>query len=158
MINPHLPQPASLRCHQIVIDGDAVTIVVETMTPAAACPICGRPSSRIHSRYTRSLSDLPWQGRIVRLCLEARKFFCDTPACRRRIFAERLPDVAAAYARNTARLDAALSCVAFACGGEEGSRLAERLGMRTSPDTLLRRIRRAPAPDSSPLHVLGVDD
>lgn len=158
MINPHLPQPAGLRCHQIIIGPDRVMIMIETMTPAAACPVCGRPSSRIHSRYHRSLSDLPWQGQIVQLCLEARKFFCDTPTCRRRIFAERLPELAAAYARKTSRLESALSCIAFACGGEGGSRLAERLGMRTSPDTLLRRIRRSPDPASHTLRVLGMDD
>jgi len=50
MIDPYLPQPARLRCRQIIINPNAVTIVVETMTPAAACPICGRPSSRVHSR------------------------------------------------------------------------------------------------------------
>ena len=158
MINPHLPQAAVLRCSQIQIDPDLVTIFVESVAPFGLCPVCGRAAGRVHSRYTRRLADLPWQGSVVRWCLQSRKFFCDTPACRRRIFTERLPEVAAAYARNTVRLDAALSCIAFACGGEGGSRLAERLGMSTSPDTLLRRIRRAPTPDSSPLHVLGVDD
>jgi len=158
MINPHLPQPASLRCRQIMIDPDVVTIVVEMITPAAACPICGRPSMRVHSRYARTLADLPWQGRIVHWCLQARKFFCDTLACPRRIFTERLAGIAEVYGRKTARLDEALTCIAFACGGESGTRLARRLGMSTSPDTLLRRIRRAPAPVSSSIHVLGVDD
>lgn len=158
MINPHLPQAAVLRCSQIQIDPDLVTIVVESVAPLGFRPVCGRAAGRVHSRYARRLADLPWQGSVVRWCLQARKFFCDMPACRRRIFTERLPEVAAAYARNTVRLDAALSCIAFACGGEGGSRLAQRLGMPTSPDTLLRRIRRAPTPDSSPLHVLGIDD
>jgi hypothetical protein len=60
MINPHLPQPASLRCRQIVIDPDAVTIVVETMTPTGLCPLCAHPSGRIHSQHGRTLADLPW--------------------------------------------------------------------------------------------------
>ncbi|UCC31423.1 MAG: ISL3 family transposase [Phycisphaerales bacterium] len=158
MINPYLPQPASLRCRQIIIDPEAVTIMVETMTPAAACPVCGRQSGRIHSQYARSLADLPWQGQIVRWCLRVRKFFCDMPTCTRRIFTERLPDVATPYARKTARLNKALTCIAFACGGEGGSCLAGRLGMPTSPDTLLRRIRRASPPVSSSLHAVGVDD
>jgi hypothetical protein len=33
MVNPHLSQPASLGCRQIIVDPDTVTIVVETMTP-----------------------------------------------------------------------------------------------------------------------------
>ena len=158
MFNPHRPLPASLRCHQIRLEPEVVTIVVETRRPAAACPICGRLSSRVHSRYTRRLGDLPWQGRIVRWCLKTRKFFCDALACPRCIFTERLPGVAAAYARKTVRLNEALTGIAFACGGEGGSRLTGRLGMPTSPDTLLRRIRGAPGPVSASLHVLGVDD
>ncbi len=40
----------------------------------------------------------------------------------------------------------ALRCLAFACGGEEGVRLADRLGMATSPGTLLRELRRPELP------------
>jgi len=158
MINPHLPQPASLRCRQIIIDPSGVTIVVETTTPTGLFQICGRPSGRIHSRYTRMLADLPWQCRIVRWCLEVRKFFCDTPDCSRRVFTERLANVADVHARKATRLDEALTGIAFACGGEGGSRLAGGLGMPTSPDTLLRRIRRASSSPCSTPRVLGVDE
>ena len=114
--------------------------------PAATCPLCGHASGRIHSRYARTLADLPWAGATVRLALQVRKFFCTTPTCPRRIFTERLPAVAAPYARKTARLTDALRLVGFALGGEAGARLIARLGMGTSPRTLLRLLRRAPAP------------
>ncbi len=158
MVNPHLPQPATLRCRQIKIEHDVVTIAAESLAPDGLCPLCGFPSSREHSRYTRCLGDLPWQGRSVRLLLLSRKFFCDSAVCPRRIFAERLPNVAAAYARKTARLKDTLACIAFACGGEAGSRLASRLGMPVSADTLLRTIRRTRIPVPSTLRILGVDD
>ena len=158
MINPLLPQPLSLRCCQIRIDPDSVTIVVESLAPEGLCPVCSQSSSRVHSRYIRVLADLPWQGRIVHWRLGAHKFFCSAPACPRRIFAERLPGIAAVHARKTARLSEALTDLAFACGGEAGARLAARLAMPTSPDTLLRHIRRSPPPISSVLRVLGVDD
>jgi transposase len=112
----------------------------------------------VHSRYARRLADLPWYGQPVRLLLEVRKFFCDVAACRRKIFAERVPQVAAVYARQTGRLAQALVGVAFACGGEGGARLALRLGMPTSPDTLLRRIRQTPLVARGTPRVLGVDD
>jgi transposase len=63
-----------------------------------------------------------------------------------------------AYARKTLRLKDTLSCIAFACGGEAGSRLACRLGIPVSPDTLLRTIRRTSIPVPSTLRILGVDD
>jgi transposase len=48
-----------------------------------------------------------------------------------------LPGVVAVHARKTVRLNDTLACIAFACGGEAGSRLAGRLGMPVSADTLL---------------------
>ena len=98
---------------------------------------------------TRQLSEAEWQ--IM------KALWKDHPATAREI-AERLPEATAAYARKTGRLEQALTEVAFACGGEPGARRARELGMPTSPDTLLRRIRRSAAPTSPALRVLGVDD
>ena len=68
-----------------------------------ACPVCGAPSTRVQSRYSRTLADLPWHGVQARIFLRVRRFFCDNDACSRAIFAERLPQVAAPYARRTRR-------------------------------------------------------
>jgi hypothetical protein len=88
----------------------------------------------------------------------SRKFLCDASDCPQRVFTERLPAVAATYARKTVRLGAALRHIAFACGGEGGSRLASKLGMATSPDTLIRTVRRVALEAPPTPHVLGVDD
>ncbi|NOX59054.1 MAG: ISL3 family transposase [Planctomycetes bacterium] len=158
MVNPHLPQPATLRCLHIKIEPEVVTIAVESLAPSGVCPLCAHRSARQHSRYLRRLGDLPWQGRSVRLLLLSHKFSCDVSACPRRIFAERLPNVTRAYARNTDRLADTFASIAFACGGEAGSRLARQLGMPISPDTLLRTIRRTHIPIASTFRILGVDD
>ena len=55
------------------------------------CPACGNRSSRVHSRYWRTLADLPWEGIPVQILLRARKFFCVDERCTRRIFTEPLP-------------------------------------------------------------------
>lgn len=104
------------------------------------------------------LADLPWHGTAVRLCVETRRFFCDAPDCERRIFAERLDRTTAVYARRTNRLGSALDILALALGGEAGARVARDLAMRTSPDTLLRRVRVLPDPKTEPVRILGVDD
>src|SRR3712207_8435144 len=67
--------------------------VLRSMAPAASCPLCGAPSSSVHSQYRRAPTDLPWGGHPVRLILCVRKFFCRTPSCVRRVFTERLPGV-----------------------------------------------------------------
>jgi transposase len=87
-----------------------------------------------------------------------RKFFCREQGCPRRIFTERVPEVAAPYARRTTRLNEVLQLLAFALGGEAGARLVARLGMAVSPATLLRLVRQAPARTWSTPRVLGVDD
>jgi hypothetical protein len=51
------------------------------------------------------VADLPWHGIAIRLQLHTRKFFCKQQHCSRRIFCERLPGVAATYARHTLRLN-----------------------------------------------------
>jgi len=48
--------------------------------------------------------------------------------------------------------------LALACGGEVGAQLAQRLEMPTSPDTLLREIRRMACESEKRVRVLGVDD
>ncbi|MDQ3567084.1 MAG: ISL3 family transposase, partial [Actinomycetota bacterium] len=133
-------------------------IHTSTERPAAECPLCGRPSRRVHGRYTRTLADLPWCGTPVRLRVRVRKFFCDEATCERRIFAERLEEVTHPFARGTDRRRGALEWIAFALGGEAGARLARKLGLLVSPDTLLNRIRGAFLADPEEVRALGVDD
>lgn len=84
-------------------------VIVTTLNRIARCPCCGRPSRRVHSHYTRTLSDVPCGDRQVRLKLRVRKFFCDSPDCPRSIFAERLPELTTPHARRTCRLDDCLT-------------------------------------------------
>jgi len=56
--------------------------------------LCGRRSKRVHSRYGRTLADLPWGEYAVTIRLNIRRLFCDNAQCERRLFAERLPGLA----------------------------------------------------------------
>jgi transposase len=116
------------------------------------------PAARIHSRYTRTLADLPWAAYRVRLQLRVRKWFCANPACGRRIFTERLPTVAAPWARRTLRLVQRLVALGLALGGRAGGRLSHAWDVAVSRHTLLRGLRRQPVPALPTPTVLGVDD
>jgi hypothetical protein len=70
----------------------------------ARCPLCSHVSNAFHSRYTRIVQDLPWQGRQVQLRVDVRRFRCRNRCCGRKIFAEQLPDVVRQYARRTNRV------------------------------------------------------
>jgi transposase len=112
----------------------------------------------VHSRYVRTLVDLPWHGIAVSVQLTVRRFVCETESCPRRIFGERLPGIVAPYARRTARLNEAFEVIGFALGGEAGARVLHRLAMVGSPNTLLRTIRAAALDGHADPRVLGVDD
>jgi hypothetical protein len=109
--------PEQLHVDRLSFTADLLTIYASTTNAAAECPLCKQPSRRIHGCYTRTLADLPWCGTPVRLLVRVRKFFCDVPSCERRVFAERLEDVARVYARGTDRQREALEWIAFALGG-----------------------------------------
>jgi transposase len=122
------------------------------------CPVCAVFTPRVHSRYTRTLADLPWGTARVQWQLRVRKFVCTNAQCSRRIFTERLPGVVAPWARQTRRLVAWLIAIGLALGGAAGVRLSRRLGCTLSRQTLLRLIRRLPLAGDRTPRVLGVDD
>jgi transposase len=153
-----LPDSARLTLRDVLFHGERITVIAQAIGRRSPCPQCGELSTRVHSRYTRTLADLPWQGRAVHIELQVRRFFCLAAACPRQTFAERLPEVAPVSARTTTRLREAHRLVGQALGGEAGSRLAAPLGMPTSPDTLLRRVRHVPLPQPPVVRILGVDD
>lgn len=95
--------------------------------PNVLFPICKGLSSRVHSRYERTLQDLTLARYSITLQLQVRKFFCINPACLRRIFIERLPEVTVPWARRTNRLADALTAIALALGGAAGARIGRQL-------------------------------
>lgn len=143
---------------QVLPTPDRVTVVTVPKPSQSACPLCGSLSEQVHSHYTRTLADLPWQGRAVAIQVRARRFRCASAGCPRRIFTERLPEVAPPRARRTARLGGIQRHIGFALGGEPGSRLAARLSMPVSGDTLLRLIRAARLEPYLSPRVVGIDD
>jgi transposase len=153
-----LPDPTCLRLLGLSADATSITATVRTTATTGRCPLCEHPATRVHSRYTRRLADLPWHGVAMRLVLHMRKFFCETPSCPRSIFTERLPGVVAPYARRTLRLEDWFVVVGFAAGGTAGARILQALGLSAPPALVLARLRAYCAPVGPTPRVLGVDD
>lgn len=75
MAHTLLPDPSALCLDHIAVEEGVIVFHVATTARAAPCPVCGCHSARIHSRYRRTLQDLPWQGNTVRFLLTVPKFF-----------------------------------------------------------------------------------
>jgi len=147
-----------LQLEAVDLDQTTITCTLATLQETAPCPQCAQSSHAKHSRYLRSVADLPWAGMKIRLAIRARKFFCRTPACPQRIFTERLPAIVAPRARRTQRLALEQRQLALEQSAEAAARTARRQGMPISPRTLLRLVRAAPICTPSTPRVLGVDD
>ncbi len=113
--------PVDVNVAGVCLEQETLTLVLKSSQTSAVCPECSHASTRIRGRYTRTLADLPCQGRAVRVRLEVRRFVCRTRGCPRTTFAERFPQLSRAYARRTLRQAEALTEVAFANGGKAGA-------------------------------------
>jgi transposase len=153
-----LPQCPGMRLDDLVLTPTTVVALLVSTSSTTACPRCATTTDRVHSHYRRTVADLPCHDRILALRLLVRRFRCTNPACTQHIFCERLPQLLQAHARSTTRLTDAHRVIGFALGGEAGSRLAQRLDMPTSPDTLLRRVKNAPDSSAPPPRYVGIDD
>lgn len=154
-----LPDPSCLTLTDVSWQGGIMMMIVSATTVGAACPRCGAHSAHIHSRYCRTLRDLPCHGAAVRICLRTHRFYCRAPDCPRRIFTQRLPIVVPPHGRQTCRQRNALLQIGYALGGEAGCRLAAQLGIHCSADTILRLLSQAGSAEySGDVKVLGVDD
>jgi hypothetical protein len=94
----------------------------------------------------------------VCLFIQVCKFFCLNSDCKRRIFTERIPEIALPWARKTVRQIEHLQAIGLALGGAAGSRLGIRLGYASCGSTLLNHLQRFPLPEFETPKVLGVDD
>lgn len=153
-----LALPEGMEIDQIHITETGLVVAVASTTPSSCCPLCLQSSSHIHSYYHRTLKDAPCVGRQLQLRLSVRKFLCRNPDCSRKVFTERMPDLAEPWARMTTRLREQITSIGLATCGKGGVRLGDRLGIETSRNTTLRRIMDLPDDPRAFVVYLGIDD
>jgi transposase len=153
-----LPQLADVAVERVESSAVELRIWVSPKTGEASCPGCGARSRRVHRRYRRRLADLAAGGRQVVLVLRVRVFVCQDQGCLVRRFAEQVEGLTVPYARRSGGLRDALEAIGLALAGRAGARMAARLGLLTSRNTVLRLVRRLPERPARVVRVLGVDD
>ncbi len=148
----------NMEIDQIQITETGLVVSVISASSQSCCPLCSQSSSFIHSHYHRTLKDAPCVGRQLQLALTVRKFFCRNPYCSQKVFSERLKTLAEPWARMTTRLREQITFIGLATCGKGGVRLGNRLGIKTSRNTTLRRIMEIPDDARASVVYLGIDD
>jgi transposase len=120
--------------------------------------VCQTPSAAQHSRYQRTIRDVPCGEYPVRIVLQTRRFFCRQPGCSRRIFTERFPTFLLPRARLTERFRALLVALSVALAHEAAGRLARHLQLLTSVTTLRRQLASHRLPRLAAPTKIGLDD
>ena len=120
-IATHVLLPEGLYLESLSVERGRVGIRVASGANRPRYPLCGIVFSRAHSRYLRTVSDLPWYGISVEVEVRARRLFCDEPSCESSIFCERLPDVSDRV-RKTCRLEGTLLAIVLELDGRAGAR------------------------------------
>lgn len=96
-----LPHLAGAVVEEVAVAAGLLLVLARAKAATAACPGCGTVSGRVHSRYERRLADAAVGGRQVEVLLTVRRFFCTSPGCMARTFAEQVDGLTSRYARKT---------------------------------------------------------
>jgi HNH endonuclease/transposase IS204/IS1001/IS1096/IS1165 family protein len=136
----------------------AWTVTVDSRQPTF-CPGCGAQSKSRHSTYWRTFWDLSAQGAPVIVNARLGRWRYLNQLCDRRIFTERVPSLAAPFAR----LAGIVRLLGHSAGGRPSERLMRRLGMPVSDTTILAGLRnharaRSESSAVAAVHVAGIDD
>lgn len=159
---PSLKTLLQLPCGWILtqqsIDVTGVTIHLRSSRQTAHCTKCFKRSRSIHSRRQRRIQHLPCSGQPLRLVFVARHWYCRNPSCTRKIFAESLVSFADPHQQSSRALQNLQCQLGLIAGGEAGKRAATAVGLRTSSDTLLRRVINTPETKAFDSPHVGVDE
>ncbi|RPH47213.1 MAG: ISL3 family transposase [Desulfobacteraceae bacterium] len=155
----NLPTNVQLKAHTMSFNNGHLYYNVSASQRGSKCPLCGKTSFRVHSKYERMLADLPVSGHQTRFNLIARRYFCDNSKCRRKIFTEQFQFEIKPYRRRLLRSNKLLGHLALELGGNTGSRISRHVGIPVSPSTLLRIIKQIEIQTVSVTSgIIGIDD
>ena len=123
-----------------IID-ETIYVEVESNRLEVVCPICGKTSRRCHSKYYKSFSDLPMQGKKVIILLKNRKMFCDNQKCVRTTFAETF-EALPPKAKKTKRLVDEIINVSSTNSSVMASKILEQSGIRVKKSSICNYLKK----------------
>ncbi|WP_338017475.1 ISL3 family transposase [Streptomyces adustus] len=144
---------------RVVVESGVLRIAASTKDgTAAVCPECGTLSTRVHSRYGRTIADAPVGTQPVLIELSVRRLFCDNSNCARVTFAEQVEGLTSRYGRRTPVLQRVVGALGVVLAARAVVRMGLVLGIVVSRMTVLRVVMALPEPAWAVPRVLGVDE
>jgi len=125
----------NLRLKSWEIKGDTIYINAFSDREDSVCPFCGQLSNKTHSKYIRTLQDLPIQGKKVVLILLNRKYFCNNPQCHHKTFSERF-SFFSDKAKMTKRLQEEIINLSINCSSITASHILKKNVAKVSKSTI----------------------
>lgn len=132
------PDP-DLELIHVTSFNETILLTVRSIRTSSTCSICLKSTTRVHSRYTRKVQDLPISNKSVELLILTKRWFCDNPECKVKIFTERY-DWLSTNGRRTIRTEEVLRKMAFSTSCLSAEKVAKSAHIPVSHDTLLALI------------------
>lgn len=120
---------------------DTLLITAERINKSAICPCCGKKSTSIHSRYTRTIKDLPIQENKVVLNIVTKVFFCKNEKCNTNTFAEQF-DFIENHSRMSTRLKNKIVETSKGMSARHSRTIINKDIANISDDTILRLLKK----------------
>ena len=121
---------------------DILSINIERTNKSDICPCCGKKSTNIHSKYIRTIKDLPIQEYKVILNITAKVFFCKNKNCSVNTFAEQF-DFIESHSRMTTRLKNKIVDDSKGMSARASKETINKSVAKISDDTILRLIKKS---------------
>ncbi|WP_126625749.1 ISL3 family transposase [Dictyobacter alpinus] len=155
---PLFPLPDGLEIISIHEEENNLKVHIISKRIGCLCPGCAQSSQAIHSYYRRHPMELPCTGRVVKISLSVKKFFCRNPSCQRKVFTERIPELIEPSSRLTTRLRTLVQAIGIAFNANGGARLGAQMGVHVSRMTVLFSLHLLPLPSVGKIIRVGIDD
>jgi len=127
---------------------EEIRIWVKSRQKVLTCPCCGRKSKKAHSRYSRTVQDLPISGKKVYIEITSRKMFCPNEKCSRKTFAENYAFVGT-KGKKSLRLEKEIINIARSSSSTEAARMLNRSTVTISSGTVRSLLKKMEAAQSA---------
>ena len=130
------------------IKGNEIHIRATSRRKVLNCRYCGKKSRKIHSRYRRTIQDMPISGKKVYIEIVNRKMLCINIKCAKKTFSERY-DFVGSKEKKSKRLEKEIISIGLNSSSTEAARMLSRNTVKVSASTVRNLIKKMENPQSS---------